>query len=115
MTVKEFYDSIGGDYDEAANRLMNDMLIKRFVTKFLSDLSYQHLVETMEKEDYEEAFAAAHTLKGVCKNLAFHAIGDSSSHITELLRTKQYEEAAAYLPTVKEDYNKIISSIPEIE
>ena len=46
------------------------------------DGSYQLLQDSLAKEDYEEAFRAAHTIKGVCQNLAFDKLGNSSEHLT---------------------------------
>lgn len=34
MDIKKFYEEIGGNYEEALSRLMNDSLIERFVLKF---------------------------------------------------------------------------------
>ena len=62
------------------------MLVEKFARKFLDDPSYQTLVETMDKADYEEAFRAAHTLKGVCANLGFTQLFKVSSDLTEELR-----------------------------
>ena len=114
MTVKEFYDSIGGDYQEALGRLMNDNLIKKFVQKFLKDPSYNALITAMEGKKYYEAFQAAHALKGVSKNLAFTEVGDASSDITEMLRGGQYEQAEEYLSKVKETYEKVVNGIEQL-
>jgi len=114
MTVKEFYDSIGGNYKEALSRLMRDDLIKRFVEKFLKDPSYNALVTAMKEKNYDEAFQAAHTLKGVSKNLALTEIGDASSNITEMLRGGQYEQAEQYLPKVMDTYEKVVTGIEQL-
>ena len=44
MTVKEFYDSIGGDYEDAINRFRMESLVQKFLLKFPEDTSYQELV-----------------------------------------------------------------------
>ena len=41
------------------------------------------------KNDGEEAFRAAHTLKGVCLNLGFDELYEVSAEITEKLRGKE--------------------------
>lgn len=67
MTVQECYEKMGGDFNDVVKRLMTESLVKRFVVKFLKDDSYQNLCEGMKAENREEAFRAAHTLKGVCQ------------------------------------------------
>ena len=86
MTLKECYDALGGDYEEAIGRLRSERLVQKFVLKFLSDGSYDLLNSSFEKEDWGEAFRAAHTIKGVCQNLSFVTLGDSSSELCEALR-----------------------------
>lgn len=111
MTVKELYDNICGNYQEALGRLMKDALIQRFVLKFLQDPSFEQLVEKMAQGDIDGAFQAAHTLKGVCKNMAFTKLADSSSQITEILRNGNLAAAQEYLPVVTADYELTVTEI----
>ena len=67
----------------------SEAMIKRFSLKFLQDPSFNNLKENMEKNDGEEAFRAAHTLKGVCLNLGFDELYEASAEITEKLRGKE--------------------------
>ena len=71
MTIKECYDAMGADYQNTLNRFPNEAFIKKFVLKFLDDNSYANLKEAIAAGNVEEAFRAAHTLKGVCLNLGF--------------------------------------------
>lgn len=72
MTIEQCYSAIESNYEEVLGRFAgNKMLVEKFARKFVDDPSYQMLTETLEKKDYEEAFRAAHTLKGVCANLGF--------------------------------------------
>ncbi|MDO4305316.1 MAG: Hpt domain-containing protein [Eubacteriales bacterium] len=111
MTLKECYDVLGGDYENAVGRLMNDRILQKFVFKFLNDGSYDMLIRSMEAEDYKEAFRAAHTMKGVCQNLSFTVLGESSSHLTEALRAEKSEEYQELLEAVKEDYRRTVAAI----
>ena len=70
MTVKECYEVMKGDYDDVLSRLRTDERIKKFLLKVLSDTSFATLCNAIEAKDAEEAFRAAHTLKGVCKNMS---------------------------------------------
>lgn len=91
MQLEEFFEWVGGSYQEIKERLQSDALIQRLIIKFLNDKSYEMLCRGVEKEDYEEAFMGAHTLKGVCKSLGFVQLASSSGELTELLRNRENE------------------------
>ena len=82
MTIQECYAALGGDYDEVLGRLYSEALVKKFVGKFLSDQSFQLLESSLKTKNYEEAFRASHTLKGVSQNLSFTKLYQSSHEIT---------------------------------
>lgn len=114
MTIQECYQSLGGSFAEVQQRLPNDRLIKRFITKFLDDGSYAELSRAMTAGQREPAFRAAHTLKGVCANLSFTRLLTSVSALTELLRQESDaipQSAAAALTDVTQDYNQTVSAI----
>ena len=69
MTVKECYEQMGADYEGVLGRLRSEVLIKKFAKKFLDDGSFRSLKDNLAQKNGEEAFRAAHTLKGVCQNL----------------------------------------------
>lgn len=112
MTVKEFYAEYGA-YDEIIKRLMKDTLVLKFVKKFPGDPSFSELTSALDDGNEKNAFRAAHSLKGVCKNLAFSSLADSASEITELLRGENCDihAAKALYPKVKADYDAVISGI----
>lgn len=111
MTLKECYAALGGDYDEAVGRLRSERLVQKFVLKFLDDGSFELLGASMEGGDYEEAFRAAHTIKGMCQNLGFTALGDSSSELSEALRGGYTPQADGLLERVREDYQRTAQAI----
>ena len=83
----------GADVDGAIRRFMgNEALYSKFLGKFKDDASYENLLVSLDKEDFEEAFKCAHTLKGVSANLGLDPIGQISSNLTELLRGKEASE-----------------------
>lgn len=54
MTIEQCYSAIESNYEEVLGRFAgNKMLVEKFARKFLDDPSYQTLVETMDKADYE--------------------------------------------------------------
>ena len=114
MTLQDCYLELGGDYAAVQQRLPTQSLIKRFITKFLDDGSYAQLCGAMQAGQRQEAFRAAHTLKGVCANLGFDRLGASAGQLTELLRPESDsipEGAALILNEVKQDYELTVGAI----
>ena len=116
MTIEECYASIGGSYEDVRKRLPSETLVERFVLKFPEDKSYQSLAEALQREEYEDAFKAVHTLKGVVLNLGFVRLGRSSSDLTELLRGKDAQkidraQCEELWKQVTEDYEQVVDAI----
>ena len=106
MTVKECYEVMKGDYDDVISRLRTDDRVKKFLLKVLDDTSFSTLCKALEEKNIEEAFRAAHTLKGVCKNLSIDNLAYSASNLTEALRgRKDYgDDIDPLFKKVKKDY-----------
>ena len=47
MDLKEMYDEIGGNYNEAKSRLMNDALIEKFALKYEADGTFEELKQAV--------------------------------------------------------------------
>ncbi len=114
MTVQEFYDEVGGDYNEIMSRLRTEDRIRKFAGMFTRDESYKTLVQSINDGDAEEAFRAAHTMKGMCQNMAFTRLFQSSHEITEVLRGKDIDGAQKMLEKVTEDYDIVIAGIGKL-
>lgn len=115
MTIQECYAALEGDYEDVLGRLYSAALVQKFVGKFLSDKSFQLLEDSLKTGNYEEAFRAAHTLKGVTQNLSFTKLYHSSHELTEALRTKQYDLIAQLLPSVEADYAQTCAAIKALQ
>lgn len=117
MDVKQCYEQMGGDYDDVMSRLRTDERVKKFLLKVVEDKSFDSLCENLKARNIEEAFRAAHTLKGVGLNLSLTRLHKSASAMTEALRGKT-EYSAEYEPLfekVKEDYELTVSCIRAID
>ena len=115
MTLQECYAAMEGNYEDALGRLRSDRLVQKFVLRFLTDGSYDLLCSSMEAQNYEEAFRAAHTIKGVCQNLSLSRLLASSSDLSEALRHGYTPEADALLERVKADYRQTAGAIRTLE
>ncbi len=111
MKIEDVYAMIESDYSAVAARLRSEKLIEKFVLKFLNDPSYDALCGALSEDKAEEAFRAAHTLKGVAQNLGFEKLYASSAKLTEMLRGGIAPEAHDFLQQVKEDYQRTIDAI----
>ena len=115
MTLQECYAALGGDYAEVSSRLPTERMVQKFVLKFLNDGSYDLLVRSMEEQNYAEAFRAAHTIKGVCQNLGFTRLYESSSALSEAMRDGKPLQDPALLERVKADYQETAGAIRALQ
>ena len=115
MTLKECFDSIGADYSDAVTRMSGEARLLKFLPMFVKDPTYGDLLKAFENEDWEAAFRAAHTMKGVCANFSFTKLQASSSELCEMLRPCVFNpEAAAQLEIVKADYAQVIDALSKL-
>lgn len=113
MTLSETYDKMGGDYKDVIGRFYSADLVERFLKKFPDDQSYSKLCEAFAQNDVKTAFCAAHTLKGICQNLAIANLAKPLCTMTELLRAERLEEARVLLPEVQTQYGITVEAIRE--
>lgn len=114
MTIEECYTKFGGNYGEVLARLGNEALIKRFLGKFLDDKSYSDIFKNLESGNNEEAFRAAHTLKGICQNLGFDRLFVSANTVTEALRNGKNDVNDEMLAALKADYELTSEAIKSL-
>lgn len=109
----------GVDVEGTLHRFMgNEALFMKFLTKFKDDPNYMNLKTCLDNEDFEEAFKAAHTLKGVSANLGLTSIIEPVSALTELLRGKaasevDVEQVAVQRDVLEEAYQILIRLLEE--
>ena len=116
MTVKEFYDTIGGDYNAALTRLMDDGFITKLLGKFKADKNYANLTVALDGGDGKAAFVAAHTLKGLALNMGMDNLGNAASELTEALRgdSPDVEKGKSLLPAVVAEYKKVEDALLQL-
>ena len=86
MTLRELYQEIGGDYDQAAKVLRVEKLIDKHIRKFNKNGVVEQLLEAGKSGDANRIFEAAHAAKGVCGNLGLKNLSDMASEIAEEYR-----------------------------
>ena len=114
MNLEQFYEKIGGDYADTVSRLMTEERILRFVRKFPADDSFNNLKDALFRSSQEEAFRAAHTLKGVAQNLGFTALYEKASAVTEVLRGGSLD-VTALMPELESVYRLTVDGISALD
>ena len=114
MNLETFYEKIGGNYADTKGRLLTEERILRFVRKFPADGSFNALEDALARGSQEEAFRAAHTLKGVAQNLGFTALYENASAVTEVLRGGSLD-VAALMPDLERVYRLTVESISALD
>lgn len=105
MTLQEFYAQIGGNYADTVRRLCNESLVLRFVKKYPANPSFDELCAAVDRADWETAFRAVHTLKGVAQNLGFDRLYAVSVPLTD----------PALLTAVKDVHQETVAAILQLD
>lgn len=94
--------------DSAIERFMgNEILYVKYLLRFADDGNYQQLCSSVEKEDCKGAFAAAHTLKGVCGNLSITGMEQLLKEQVEYLRSGDLKKAQNMMGRMEEEYKRV--------
>ncbi len=113
MNLRDCYNKLEGNFDDVLGRLRREQTVEKFIFRFLEDESFAQLEESLAGRNNEAAFRAAHTLKGICQNLSFTKLCNSSSEITEALRACDAQKAAGLLTRVSDDYHQTVNAVRE--
>ena len=92
MNLKKFYESMDVDYSRVLNRLRREQLIEKYLHLFVKDENFEVLNKSVESEDYESAFRAAHSIKGVALNLDLKPVAETASVLVEYFRGQPQAE-----------------------
>lgn len=107
-------ETAGIDVQSALERFMdNEMLLERFLKKFLDDPNYGKLKEAQVAGDREGAVTASHSMKGVCGNLSMTELFDLLTRQVGLLRAEDWEGAMALMPGIDRAYEETCRAIRE--
>lgn len=115
MTVKECYDKMNGDYEDAMSRFGSEALVERFMLKFLKQNCLEEILKAVDEKDIEASFRAAHTLKGVAANVSLKAVAVAASELTEQLRPQTEQASRELVDKVASAYQLAAAVIEEYE
>jgi HPt (histidine-containing phosphotransfer) domain-containing protein len=104
----------GVELNTTLERFMNNEdLYEKFLVKFLEDNNFDELKKNIKLKNYEDAFANAHTLKGVAANLGLDSLYEILVDMVEELRDKIYDDNSGKLKQLEDNYNEICDIIRE--
>ena len=120
MTLKELYQSIDGDYDQAMRVLRVEKLLDKHIRKFPQNGVVEGLLEAGEGMEPTRLFETAHAVKGVCANLGLQKLSDAASEITEEYRPGKERkltdaEVTARIASIRGMYEIITKGIQSYE
>ena len=109
MLTIDALKAFGANTDDALARCMgNEMFYFKLIGKVLEDKNFDALFESISVKDFDKAFEAAHTLKGVLGNLSLTPIYDPVCEITELLRVKSDVDYTPYLSVIADKKTELL-------
>lgn len=114
ITLREFYERTGGNYEDTLRRLPAESMVKRFLLKYPDDSSFDELIKAVSTKNWELGFRAAHTLKGVAQNLGMDSIFEPASVLCEQMRGNKPMTDFELLETLKMAQENVLSAIKEL-
>ncbi|NLW70282.1 MAG: Hpt domain-containing protein [Eubacteriaceae bacterium] len=102
------------DVDGALRRFSgNEELYMTCLNAFLSDPTMAQLNAAISSSSWDDAFTAAHALKGLAGNMGFVPLYHATGELVILIRTGKVSEISEATLRVKQCYNEIITAIRE--
>lgn len=108
MITLDSLKGYGADIDDALARCMNnEEFYLMLVGRSLDDANFEKLKEMIQKKNYEEAFSAAHALKGLVTNLSLTPLAKPVIEITESLRAGDDRDYSGLIAEMDEQLAKL--------
>lgn len=108
MTIEECYTRMNADYTDVLRRLVSAERVRRCLTRLPDDPSFSNLDSALADHQAEDAFRAAHSIKGISANLGLTNLYESSSALEDALRDgKISNESTTLVKQVKKDYQTV--------
>ncbi len=100
------------DVAGALNRFMgNEVLYASCLSKFLTDTTIDELNSAISTQAWDDAFTAAHALKGLAGNMGFVPLFHSAAELVVLIRAGRITEVTESMKQLNSNYNEITAAI----
>ena len=114
MNLIEFYDVVGGSFDDVMGRLMKEERITKYLAKFIDSPEFDNMLAAYEAQDWETMFRESHSLKGMAANLGLENFREAVSNVCETVRHGAPEtDITELLDKAKTEYEVAIDAIKE--
>ena len=114
MTIKEFYEHIGGDYEMAKVTFRKEERMYQYLMKYAKDTSYDRLCEAEKNGDIKEAFEAVHALKGITGMFYFTPLYQAVVKLVEQLRPQNEPIDEELFQNLKKQQMIVLSELEKI-
>ena len=112
MITIEKLEEFGVDTKEGLTRCMNNQTFYFKMLKMgLANDQFEKLESALAANNFEEAFEAAHALKGVLGNLALTPIYKPLAEMTEMLRAKKDADYVEMYKPVLDLRNQLLEMV----
>ena len=117
MKAEMFYAAVNGDWQDVMGRLMKEERVVKFLRRFAAGTEMKDLEDALAAENWEGAFRASHTLKGVAANLGLSQLYRMSSELCEELRpcVKPTKDISGMAEEIRKNYADTVAMIAEID
>ncbi len=110
MLTLDKMKELGIDPKEGLTRCMNnEVFFFKMIAMAVSNEYFDTLGEFLKNNDLDNAFEAAHALKGVIGNLALAPIYEPLAEMTELLRAKKQADYMTMYRPIKEIRDQLLA------
>lgn len=120
MTLRELYDNIGENYEQALRVLRVEKLVDKHIRKLIPNGLIDSLLAAGKDMDPSRLFETAHAVKGNCGNLGLTQLAAAASEIAEEFRPGSGRkmtdaEVAALLEKISAQYKRTTEEIRKYE
>lgn len=113
---KKELEQLGVNFETGLARFVgNERLFLDFLIKFPKDKSFESMVGEIQNGNCEEAFKAAHTLKGVAGNLSLDGFYKALAPLVEDLRLGELNAAKEKAEGVGNKYYELVEALNKIQ
>ena len=110
--IKEELILAGIDVDTALTRFMNnEKLFQKTLYLFIEDTNFHQLITNLQIENFDEAYKATHTLKGLCGNLSLLSLFELCSNLCIAIKENNTEKISSLIPLLIETHTTVIQAI----
>lgn len=118
MKLKDFYNTVSGDYNEVLSRLGKEERVLKFVKLFIKTGDFEALEKAIQENDGNNAFEYAHRLKGNALNIGFTKLASTTSSLVEPLRSRVIDDPGLIKTLFEEvaiEYRQICNNASNLE